>query len=71
MTLRQPSLFFRSMILGAQGVFYNVFCMSFVPFLFFLVLLNTSYLYLVLSYICSPRTCHRFVAYLEEEAVIT
>jgi hypothetical protein len=50
MTLRQPSLFFRSMILGAQGVFYNVF---------------------FLSYICSPRTCHRFVAYLEEEAVIT
>ena len=27
MTLRQPSLFFRAIVLGAQGVFYNVFCM--------------------------------------------
>jgi hypothetical protein len=50
MTLKQPSLFFRAIILGAQGVFYNAF---------------------FLSYMCSPRTCHRFVAYLEEEAVIT
>jgi hypothetical protein len=25
----------------------------------------------VLSYIISPRTCHRFVGYLEEEAVVT
>ena len=25
----------------------------------------------VLSYILSPRTCHRFVGYLEEEAVVT
>ncbi|KAF9481183.1 alternative oxidase [Pholiota conissans] len=50
MTLRQPSIFFRLMILGAQGVFYNLF--------FF-------------SYLISPRVCHRFVGYLEEEAVIT
>jgi hypothetical protein len=27
MTLRQPSLFFRALVLGAQGVFYNLFCM--------------------------------------------
>jgi len=27
MTLRKPSIFFRAMILGAQGVFYNLFCM--------------------------------------------
>ena len=24
-----------------------------------------------LSYLISPRTCHRFVGYLEEEAVLT
>ncbi|KNZ80954.1 Alternative oxidase, mitochondrial [Termitomyces sp. J132] len=50
MTLRKPSWFFRSLVLGAQGVFYNLF--------FF-------------SYIVSPKTCHRFVGYLEEEAVLT
>lgn len=50
MTLRQPSLFFRAMILGAQGVFYNLF--------FF-------------AYMISPKTCHRFVGHLEEEAVVT
>lgn len=50
MTLRRPSLFFRGLVLGAQGVFFNLF---------------------FLSYIISPRTCHRFVAYLEEEAVLT
>jgi hypothetical protein len=38
------------MVLGAQGVFYNGF---------------------FLSYLVSPRTCHRFVGYLEEEAVLT
>ena len=26
MTLRKPSIFFRIIILGAQGVFYNLFC---------------------------------------------
>ncbi|KAG7088533.1 hypothetical protein E1B28_012516 [Marasmius oreades] len=50
MTLRKPSIFFRAMILGAQGVFYNLF---------------------FLSYLVSPRICHRFVGYLEEEAVVT
>ncbi|KIJ17691.1 hypothetical protein PAXINDRAFT_167678 [Paxillus involutus ATCC 200175] len=50
MTLRQPSLFFRALVLGAQGVFYNLF---------------------FVSYLISPRTCHRFVGYLEEEAVLT
>jgi len=50
MTLRKPSIFFRALVLGAQGVFYNLF---------------------FLSYIVSPRTCHRFVGYLEEEAVVT
>ncbi|KAF8895413.1 alternative oxidase [Infundibulicybe gibba] len=50
MTLRKPSLFFRALVLGAQGVFYNLF---------------------FLSYLISPRACHRFVGYLEEEAVLT
>jgi len=29
MTLRKPSIFFRAMILGAQGVFYNLFFLSY------------------------------------------
>jgi hypothetical protein len=40
----------RLMVLGAQGVFFNAF---------------------FVSYMISPKTCHRFVGYLEEEAVIT
>lgn len=47
---RKPGLFMRAMILGAQGVFFNLF---------------------FVSYLVSPRTCHRFVGYIEEEAVIT
>jgi len=50
MTLRKPSILFRAMLLGAQGVFYNAF---------------------FLCYMMSPKTCHRFVGHLEEEAVIT
>ncbi|KAJ7689055.1 alternative oxidase-domain-containing protein [Mycena rosella] len=50
MTLRESSIWFRALILGAQGVFYNLF---------------------FLAYIVSPRTCHRFVGHLEEEAVLT
>jgi len=26
MTLRRPSIFFRALVLGTQGVFYNLFC---------------------------------------------
>ncbi|KAJ5604841.1 alternative oxidase mitochondrial precursor [Penicillium lagena] len=50
MKLAEPGWFLRLMVLGAQGVFFNCF---------------------FLSYLVSPRTCHRFVGYLEEEAVIT
>ncbi|KAJ7140091.1 AOX, alternative oxidase mitochondrial precursor [Mycena crocata] len=50
MTMRKNPLWFRALILGAQGVFYNLF---------------------FLSYMVSPRTCHRFVGHLEEEAVLT
>lgn len=50
LNVARPGLFMRLMVLGAQGVFYNGF---------------------FLSYLISPRICHRFVGYLEEEAVIT
>ncbi|KAF8194252.1 alternative oxidase [Pholiota molesta] len=50
MTLRKTTPFYRLMILGAQGIFYNLF---------------------FISYLISPKICHRFVGYLEEEAVIT
>lgn len=45
-----PGWFMRLMLLGAQGVFFNLF---------------------FAAYLVSPRTCHRFVGYLEEEAVLT
>jgi hypothetical protein len=48
--MAEPGLFMKTMVLGAQGVFWNM--------LFF-------------SYLVSPRTVHRFVGYLEEEAVVT
>ena len=48
--MAEPGRFMKFMILGAQGVFYNGF---------------------FLSYLISPRICHRFVGYLEEEAVLT
>jgi len=48
--MAEPGWFMRLMVLGAQGVFFNGF---------------------LLSYLLSPRTCHRFVGVLEEEAVLT
>lgn len=50
MKLLKPGVFMRFMLLGAQGVFFNIF---FVAYLMF------------------PRVCHRFVGYLEEEAIVT
>ncbi|TDH72692.1 uncharacterized protein CCR75_008787 [Bremia lactucae] len=50
MNIKQPGYFFRWMVLGAQGIFFNGF---------------------FLTYLISPKTCHRFVGYLEEEAVKT
>lgn len=67
MTLRKPSWFFRSLVLGAQGVFYNLFCW----YSYSSGIHPDLILSLVLSYILSPKTCHRFVGYLEEEAVLT
>lgn len=66
MTVRDPSIWLRALILGAQGVFYNLFCAQISLSCFCLA--DAS---LVLSYLVSPKACHRFVAYLEEEAVIT
>lgn len=48
--MAEPGLFMRTMVLLAQGTFFNTF---------------------FVAYLISPRTCHRFVGYLEEEAVIT
>lgn len=48
--MADPGFFMKLLVIGAQGVFFNAF---------------------FLSYVLSPRTCHRFVGYLEEEAVIT
>ena len=48
--MAEPGLFMRTMVLLAQGTFFNTF---------------------FIAYLISPRTCHRFVGYLEEEAVIT
>ena len=50
MKMAEPSRFMKLMIIGAQGVYYNAF---------------------LISYLMSARTCHRFVGYLEEEAVLT
>ncbi|KAG4066435.1 hypothetical protein HA402_007071 [Bradysia odoriphaga] len=50
MKMKDPGLMFRLMVIGAQGVFFNAF---------------------FLTYLITPKTCHRFVGYLEEEAVKT
>ncbi|KAG8955889.1 hypothetical protein FRC04_006336 [Tulasnella sp. 424] len=50
MSMKKPSIWFRALVLGAQGVFYNAF---------------------FLAYLTSPKTAHRFVGFLEEEAVLT
>lgn len=48
--MAEPGWIMKLLVLGAQGVFFNAF---------------------FVSYLISPRTCHRFVGYLEEEAVLT
>ncbi|KAL7413220.1 alternative oxidase-domain-containing protein [Mrakia frigida] len=50
LSLKKPGFFFRTVVLGAQGIFYNLF---------------------FLTYLFSPRVAHRFVGFLEEEAVVT
>ncbi|VVT47201.1 uncharacterized protein SAPINGB_P001593 [Magnusiomyces paraingens] len=50
MKLYKPGFFMRLMLIGAQGVFYNLF---------------------FIAYLIMPRICHRFVGYLEEEAIVT
>ena len=48
--LKQPKTLFKIAVALTQGIFYNLYFMS---YLFF------------------PKYCHRFVGYLEEEAVHT
>jgi Alternative oxidase len=62
MAIKKPGPFMRLMIVGAQGVFCNAFFFSYLLYL---------HIKLFLADDSSPRTCHRFVGYLEEEAVIT
>lgn len=50
MTVAQPGILTRLMVLVAQGVFYNAF---------------------FATYLFAPQVAHRFVGYLEEEAVRT
>lgn len=69
LAIRKPGILMRTLILGAQGVFYNMFCKCSVSMK--CQRLTHFHLHLVLSYLISPRICHRFVGYLEEEAVKT
>jgi len=48
--LKKPNFFFRTSIMLTQGIFYNLY---------------------FISYLLFPKYCHRFVGYLEEEAVHT
>lgn len=50
MKMCEPGWFMKTMIIGAQGVFFNS---------------------LFVAYLISPKIVHRFVGYLEEEAVHT
>lgn len=50
MKMCEPGWFMKTMILGAQGIFFNS---------------------LFIAYLLSPKIVHRFVGYLEEEAVHT
>jgi hypothetical protein len=49
-TMRDPSMFFRASVIGAQFGFGTAF---------------------LLAYLASPKFCHRFVGYIEEEACST
>ena len=62
---------FRAMVLAAQGVFYNAFCESHTVNPCASQASVTHLSLPVLCYMVSPKTCHRFVGHLEEEAVIT
>lgn len=80
--LRNPGIIFRSTVLVAQGIFWNAyFCTSAAgawrprgrlrvrPRT--LTLSHPHATHIAVAYMVSPRTCHRFIGYLEEEAVLT
>lgn len=50
LSLKQPGMLFRGMVITSQGIFFNLY---------------------FAAYLLSPKTCHAFVGYLEEEAVKT
>lgn len=50
MSVTQPTLFERFIVILAQGVFFNTY---------------------MFYYLFFPRTAHRFVGYLEEEAIVS
>lgn len=54
MTLRKPSMFFRLLVLGAQGVFYNLFCVS--PFLPSFRGMNTNLRTQSYHILCPPKS---------------
>lgn len=66
LVLRKPGILFKLAVIGAQGTLYYKDY----------ILLHSYYLGIFvgmfgLAYVFSPRFCHRFVGYLEEEAVKT
>ena len=63
LNLAKPGIFARAMIFGAQGIFWNGRRRA--P-----VLADATQLFFF-SYLISPRICHRFVGYLESQAVVT
>jgi ubiquinol oxidase len=68
--MAEPGWFMKFMILGAQGVFFNG-RLSSLSWMFQPYTLLMNWLGFFISYLISPRTCHRFVGYIEEEAVKT
>jgi ubiquinol oxidase len=65
--MQKPGPFMRFMVLAAQGVYIRNISPSSDADLAIGVWCNA----LFFAYLISPRTVHRFVGYLEEEAVIT
>ena len=69
LTLKNPGIPFRLSVIGAQGEFSLVLWVLMVDWLSFNVGIFVSMFWV--AYFLSPRFCHRFVGYLEEEAVKT
>lgn len=66
LVLRKPGFLFRMSVIGAQGIHVKL-----ILFLSLWVSLGIFVTLFSVAYLISPRFCHRFVGYLEEEAVKT